>query len=328
MWDEGWLADSLEFIGRIGDEVKLSSVLLGLTAVVTAALAVLAAASPGAGAGSPPTWASSGFLVYKCGDALCLIRPDGSGKRELLSRPGRPLPQWDAAFAPDASSVAFRGYYASGDGDYALYTTRAGGCGVRRLTRSIAGNPTWSPDGEWIAFDTSGYGVIWKLHPDGTARTRVVGASGADYDAAPAWSPQGHEIAFLHYRKGRGELWLVGADGHNPRLLHRDRLGSIGPPAWSHDGTKIAFAVETPQRKSVISVVSATGSSLRSLTGQTGQAWNPSWLPGDRGIAYLKRTGNTGTVFVVRSDGSEATRLALPRTSQFAWIPRPLTRRC
>ena len=311
--------------------MRFRAVLRGLAVVVAALLAVLAGASAssrGAGSVLPPSWASAGFLVYKCGDALCVIRPDGSRKRELLSRPGRPLPQWDAAFASDAHSVAFRGYFALGDGDYALYTARVGGCGVRRLTRSIAGNPTWSPNGRWIAFDTSGYGVIWKIHPDGTALTRIVGASGADYDAAPAWSPNGREIAFLHYRKGRGELWLVGADGRNPRLLHRDRLGSIGPPVWSHDGTKIAFAVQTPQGKSVINVIGAAGSGLRRLTSPTGEAWNPSWLPGDKGIAYLERTGNTGAVFVVRSDGSDATRLALPQTGQFGWIARPLTRRC
>lgn len=306
--------------------------LLGLAAVMASVLAVLAAGSSALSRGArsvpPPSWASAGFLVYKCGDALCLTRPDGSGRRDLLSRPGRPLPQWDAAFAPDADSVAFRGYFAFGDGDYALYTARAGGCGVRRLTRSIAGNPTWSPNGRWIAFDTSGEGVIWKLHADGTALTRVVGASGTDYDEAPAWSPNGREIVFLHYRKGRGELWVVGADGHNPRLLHRDSLGSVGPPAWSHDGTRIAFAVQTPQGKSVISVVGTAGSSLRRLTRPTGEAWNPSWLPGDEGIAYLERTGNTGTVFVVRSNGSDTTRLALPQMGQFAWIARPLARRC
>jgi TolB protein len=244
-----------------------------------------------------------------------------------MSRRGL-VPQWDAAFAPDAHSVAFRGSFALGDGDYALYAARAGGCGVRRLTRSIAGNPSWSPNGKWIAFDTGGEGVIWKLHPDGTALSRVVGASGADYDEAPAWSPNGREIAFLHYRKGRGELWLVGADGRSPRLLHRDRLGSVGPPAWSHDGTRLAFAVQTPQGKSIISVLGAAGLSLRRLTSPTGGAWNPSWLPGDEGIAYLERTGNTGSVFVVRPDGSDAKRFALVQTGQFAWIARPLPRRC
>jgi Tol biopolymer transport system component len=302
--------------------------LLRLAVIVAAALAALAAASRGACSVRSPSWASAGFIVYKCGDALCVIRPDGSGRRELLSRPGRPVPQWDAAFASDADAVAFRGYFAFGDGDYALYTARAGGCGVRRLTRSIAGNPSWSPNGRWIAFDTSGEGVIWKLHPDGTALTRLVGAGGADYDEAPAWSPNGREIAFLHYRHGRGELWLVDADGRNPRLLHRDRLGSVGPPAWSHDGTKIAFAVQTTRGKSVISLVDPAGSNLRRLTSRTGGAWNPSWLPRDEGIAYLERTGNTGSVFVVRSDGSDTTRLTLPQTAQFAWVARPLPRRC
>src|SRR5438874_13744022 len=40
-----------------------------------------------------PWWASTGFIAYRCRDQLCLMRPDGSGKRRLLSV--GPSPQWD-----------------------------------------------------------------------------------------------------------------------------------------------------------------------------------------------------------------------------------------
>ena len=95
-----------------------------------------------------PPWASRGFIVYKCGDSLCLIRPNGTGKRKLVRT--SPWPQWDPAVSPDGRLVAFRGYYGLADGAYALYVVGADGCAVRRLTRSIAGNPSWSPDGKWI----------------------------------------------------------------------------------------------------------------------------------------------------------------------------------
>jgi hypothetical protein len=66
-----------------------------------------------------PPWASTGSIAYKCGDSLCLVRPDGTGNRNLL-KAARSLPQWDPAFSPDGRMLAFRGYYGVGDGEYAL----------------------------------------------------------------------------------------------------------------------------------------------------------------------------------------------------------------
>ncbi len=56
-----------------------------------------------------PPWASAGSVIYKCGDALCVMRPDGSGEHDLLPS-GHPWPQWDAAVSPNGKMVAFRGY--------------------------------------------------------------------------------------------------------------------------------------------------------------------------------------------------------------------------
>lgn len=197
------------------------AVLVGLVVVVVVAPASMrssASASLNAPSSRVPRWASTGFIAYRCRDELCLMRPDGSGKRHLLS--AGPSPQWDPGFSPQGQMLGFRGYYGLGDGQYALYVIGTNRCALHRLTDSIAGDPSWSPDGQWIAFDTSGAGEIWKVHPDGTGLTRIRG-EGQGWD--PAWSPDGTRIAFVHFQVGAGgEIWVMGADGSSATLLHKD----------------------------------------------------------------------------------------------------------
>ena len=58
-----------------------------------------------------------GEVAYECGISICLMRPDGTGRRTLSG----PFPLWDAAWSPDGGRLAFRGYYGPGDGQYDLY---------------------------------------------------------------------------------------------------------------------------------------------------------------------------------------------------------------
>jgi dipeptidyl aminopeptidase/acylaminoacyl peptidase len=56
----------------------------------------------------------------------------------------------------------------------------------------------------------------------------------------PAWSPDGSEIAFDAMASGKGEIWLVGANGGNPRRLVAPPGGALAP-SWSGDGRLIRF---------------------------------------------------------------------------------------
>jgi hypothetical protein len=271
---------------------------------------------------SPPNPAPMGAIAYKCGNSICLIRPDGSHNRNLLR--GRPSPQWSPAFSPDGRMLAFRGYYGFNEGDYALYVSGTNGCGVRRLTGG-ASDPAWSLDGNWIAFDNAGGGEIWKVRRDGSGLTRIASAGRTYGNSSPTWSPDGKEIAFVRYRTGREDLWLMRTDGTHKTLLHRSVQMSEEAPAWSRNGRSIVFVARRGQ-STWLDEIDANGSNLRRLTTGEMDAWNPVWLPHGSGIAFLAGLNGTGDLYVMRPDGKDVHKIAALATFQFAWADAPLPR--
>ena len=302
--------------------------LLGGTLI--AALAAVATTSAQSDAGLP-SWPAHAVIAYKCADSLCLVRANGGGERKLLTT-SRPWPQWDPAFSPDGREIAFRGYYAPGDGAYALYVASVSGCSATRLTRGVAGDPAWSPDGRWIAFDQSGYGDISKIHPNGTGLTPLFTGRGTDEGWSPAWSPDGRSIVFIRVRRHGDQIWTMHANGSGAHLLYTDSGRYDSSLAWSHDGRWIAFASSRTSQPGTIKVMRADGSDARTLT-HGAPAWNPVWLPHDAGIAFLIGTTRNGSavgrLYAIHPDGTGEYQLAGPLTVQFASTTGTLApRRC
>ena len=306
------------------------SLRLLLGATVIAAVAVVATTAAQSDAASP-SWPARAVIAYKCADSLCLAAASGGGERKLITT-SRPWPQWDPAFSPDGREIAFRGYYAPGDGAYALYVASVSGCSATRLTRGVAGDPAWSPNGRWIAFDQSGYGDIDKIHPNGTGLTRLFAGHGSDEGWSPAWSPDGRSVAFIRVRRPGDQIWTMRANGSGAHLLYTDSGRYDSSLAWSHDGRWIAFASNRTSAPGTIKVMRADGSDARTLT-HGAPAWNPIWLPHDADIAFLKATTQNesvvGRLYAIHPDGTGERWLAGPLTVQFAlMVGRLPSRKC
>jgi Tol biopolymer transport system component len=100
--------------------------------------------------------------------------------------------------------------------------------------------PTWSPDGTQIAFQSyrDGNFHIWKINQDGTGLKQIT--FGVYHDREPHWSPDGTSIAFSSDRSGNYDIWKVILKNDSLVRL-TDHPGNDYFPAFSADGKSLAY---------------------------------------------------------------------------------------
>ena len=95
-----------------------------------------------------------------------------------------------------------------------------------------------SPDGRWVVFDLLAH--VYRVPTDGGGDAELLtGGTGVATNYHPRYSPDGSTIAFVSDRKGQNNLWLMDADGSNPRQVFSDMATRAVSPAWSADGDYI-----------------------------------------------------------------------------------------
>ena len=132
------------------------------------------------------------------------------------------------ALSPDGTQIGY--FDGMGDHSHNLWVMNADGTERRLLLDHEVARPghmyalTWSPDGEWLAFET-GDG-IYLVRPDGSGLRRVVEKGFFSAAHAVQWSPDGSRIAYLR----GGALSIVNVDGGDERIVEGIRSRSI---AWN-----------------------------------------------------------------------------------------------
>ena len=152
---------------------------------------------------------------------------------------------FDLDWSPDGTRIAYvtRNQFYRQDELHIVEARRRASGEAEQRRLGWGDRPSWSPDGQWIAFSRAvdGRRSVYVVRPSGKGEHLLISRG-----SAPAWAPDGRTIA---YRTGC-RILLVTPTGTDvtPRRLRRcirsggSVLGEIGPPVWSPDGRKLAFS--------------------------------------------------------------------------------------
>ncbi|HEY9229065.1 MAG TPA: hypothetical protein VIP11_20605 [Gemmatimonadaceae bacterium] len=193
----------------------------------------------------------------------------------------------------------------------------------------FAGQPSASTDGKWIVYLGPGLGDdpqdIWIARADGSDRRRIEMIPGFEFQ--PSLSPDGSRIAYVKYLESDGitHLWVINADGTGERALTVSLPGvtvAHASPAWSPDGSKLAYAAGTPGHLGLW-IANADGSAPMQLTQSAVTDFDPTWSPDGKRIAFARTLSPAiGDIVVIDVATKQERALGFARNNRWAtWSP-------
>jgi Tol biopolymer transport system component len=190
----------------------------------------------------------------------------------------------------------------------------------------VAFMPTWSPDGQWIAF---GYGGFLQLRKSSPAKIMMIRRDGTGLKALtegmpnagfPSFSPDGRKIVYRSWGAENDGLRILNLEDKSVKILttEYDNL-----PFWSPDGKLISFTRKHDGNNFDIYTIKPDGTDLRQLTVSPANDAHAFWTADSKHLMWssgiygfkdeVTLYDNTfqpyGAIFIMNADGTDKRQL-------------------
>lgn len=291
------------------------------------------------------------WVVFKSNrlgySSLCMMSPDGERDELVTLVKGERSPQFESLHlleskievSPDGK-IAFASKSHEKDVLYVYDIDRRQIIHTQKFADLVElSSPTWSPDGQEVAFAgvrKDGYADLYRYNLENERLTRLTYDLYQDKD--PSWSPDGSSIAFvsdrgIYGREGCSNLFLLALpEGEIVSLTsgaHRDLA-----PDWSPDGKKLVFSSD---RRGSYDLYLLTlepqedSREIRRLSSFLTGAFDPSFSPDGETLFFTAYQEYSFQVHKMRLDSVPTAYVALPEPAQpapfsakTAWKPKKL----
>ncbi|MCF8241834.1 MAG: hypothetical protein K9J16_10640 [Melioribacteraceae bacterium] len=185
----------------------------------------------------------------------------------------------------------------------------------QQLTYESGYFPSFSPDGEWIVYDSGqdspGPNYVWKMRSDGSEK-KCISIKGTGEWRMPNWSPINNFIVYQRYIDvDAAEVFIMDSSGSSQFRLTTDIIHDRYP-RYTKSGEVIGFLSSPRNGERKIRLINSDGTDLRNISPDW--AYKFDFSPDDSKIAFVlwspdsTAIGN-GQLWIMNIDGSGLTQL-------------------
>lgn len=164
----------------------------------------------------------------------------------------------------------------------------------------------WSPDGTWLASNTTLGGGLVVVNSD---RDEIVELVSTNFFCDYAWAPTGNNLAFVRWlREGGASLELARTDNFVPKILFEAER--IFPPIWTSDGSIVTIGYLNDSESGLLVFNLETDESLQLFHSSAEVEIRPLvWSPDRQWLLYSQKQAEESGLYLIHRGSDQPYRL-------------------